>query len=282
MTDSPHIPILVAEIIDLLDIQPDDTVLDGTIGFGGHSGAILKKLKSPTQLTGLDQDPSAIEFCKKKFPKIKLLHQNFSNIPKKKYSKILLDLGMSSFHIDLSGRGFSFQKDEPLDMRMNTNAETTAADILNTYSKGDLGQVFLEFGEIYRPEKLVENIVKRRPLATTEDLKSAIKSSFYFRDNRAVMMRMYAQIFQALRIEVNQELAVLQTFLETVGSHLKKGGRVAILTFHSLEDRLIKNFVRDHKDTFRKINKNVIQATQTEIRANSRAKSAKLRVFEKL
>jgi 16S rRNA (cytosine1402-N4)-methyltransferase len=278
LSNSPHIPIMVTEILDLLDIQPNDTVLDGTIGFGGHAQHILPLLTSGHYI-GIDQDETAISYCKKivTSTKIRLIHDNYSNA--KNYSivatKVLLDLGFSSYQLDSSGRGFSFLKDDPLDMRLSTKTPQTAADILNTTPKNKLSDLFYYYGDLIHNKRLVETIIKHRPVHTTAQLHSIIKKSYVFR-NRSQLMKTCSQVFQALRIKVNDELTHLTQFLESLPQLLAPDARIAILTFHSGEDRLVKQFVNQHPQ-LKKINKKVIVARQDEIKNNSRAKPAKLR-----
>lgn len=269
--NSPHIPVLLNETIDILDIRKTDIVLDGTIGFGGHSSQILAKLSSG-KLIGLDQDPNAIAFCKKSYKNIVLENINFADFAKvlakhkiKKLDKVLLDLGMSSYQLDSDDRGFSFQGSQPLDMRMNVNNELTGAKILNSYSAEQLIELFKTYGELYRPEKFVSKILEQRPYQTTDELVQTIKKGFFFRNKRHVFMRTCSQVFQALRIEVNQELIVLNKFLDTILDYLNPEARIAIITFHSLEDRIIKNFGKANKFKLKKLTTKVIKPTQTEI-----------------
>ena len=280
---TPHIPIMVNEIIDILDIQPHDVVLDGTIGFGGHATQILPLLIQGHYI-GIDQDEDAITYCKTLFSNqnVTLIQDNYANAkehlkanPKLTPTKILLDLGFSSYQLDSSGRGFSFLKDEPLDMRLSTQTETTAAEVLNTYAKTDLSDLFYHHGDLIHNKKLVENIVRHRPVHTTDQLQTLIKKSYVFR-NRSQLMKTCSQVFQALRIVVNNEMTHLTQFLESLPQLLKPDARIAILTFHSGEDRLVKQFVNQHPQ-LKKINNKVIVANQDEIKKNSRAKPAKLR-----
>jgi len=290
--NSPHIPIMVKQIEDFLDIQPNDIILDGTIGFGGHASQLLTHLSDKGLLIGLDQDQEAVNYCKNKFkntPNVIIEHENFANFQKnlknKKINKVLIDLGMSSFHLDLSNRGFTFQGSEPLDMRMNDKNELTAEKILNTYSEDNLIEIFKSYGELYKPEKFSSKILesrKKTPYKTTDQLVQTIKKGFYFRNKRSVYMRTCAQVFQALRIEVNQELAALENFLSNILDYLAPNGKIAILSFHSLEDRQVKQFGKKNKFNFQKQSTKVIKPTQTEIKSNPRSKSAKLRLFNLL
>ncbi len=198
-----------------------------------------------------------------------------------KIDKVLVDLGVSSWQIDQPERGFSFQKDGPLDMRMNASEGQTASDILQHYETEALLAMFKTGGELRRPEKLVQRLIEKRksePISTTLQLVEHIKKSFYFRNQRTLFMKTCAQVFQALRMEVNQELQNLGIFLEALESHLNPSGRVAIITFHSLEDRLVKQFFKSNSH-FQPINKKVISPTYAQTQHNPRSRSAKLRVY---
>lgn len=298
---TPHIPVLLHEVLQNLQLTEIDIVLDGTLGFGGHSFEILKKIPQGI-LIGIDQDPQAIRFCQDRFgrtlnPPLPSLPQptvyfehirfdQFESVLEKnhisKLSKVLLDLGMSSYQLDSSDRGFSFQKQEPLDMRMNPNSSMTAATILNAYSPDELTKVFRLYGEIYKPDRFIEQILQFRavkPFMNNPDLVFCIKKGFYFRNKRSLFMRTCAQVFQALRIEVNSELTALKSFLEHILPWMADDGRIAIISFHSLEDRMIKEFGKKHDDILKPVQKKVIHPSQNEIRRNSRARSAKLRVY---
>lgn len=282
---------MLQEILELLEIQPTDTLLDGTLGFGGHSAAFLDALNSPQQLYAIDQDPEAIAFSSERLGDgVSISRCNFSEFdtafsPQPVFNKVLLDLGFSSYQLDSSNRGFSHQGEEPLDMRMNPDADTSAADILNTYSEQELSDMFFNWGELRQNKVLSRNIIQTRkasPFSTTDQLMEMIKKSYSFNNNRSKFMKTAAQVFQALRMEVNSEFEHITTFIDKLAAHTAPNARIAILTFHSGEDRLVKHTFRDLKDTFKKINKHVITATQDEIKQNSRSKPAKLRVYEKI
>lgn len=289
--NAPHVPVLVEPILVQLDIQPNDVVLDGTLGFGGHAREILAKLGPEGRYIGVDQDPDALAYCKEAFKeesRLSFLHSNFAQVDQKlgsiQLDKVLLDLGMSSFHLDSSGRGFSFQKDEPLDMRMNPTLGKTARDVLMTYDAQALSDLFFHYGDLHHNKRLVEAVISARKaskqaLRTTVDLVGLIRASY--NGSRPMMMKISSQVFQALRIEVNQEFNVLEKALSALVALLKPEGRMAVITFHSGEDRLVKQFVKRHLDILEPLTKHVIQATQDEIRQNSRSKPAKLRVFKK-
>jgi 16S rRNA (cytosine1402-N4)-methyltransferase len=286
-----HKPILLEESVIALDLKDTDTVIDGTMGYGGHSEAILEHIPNG-HLIGIDQDLNAIAHCTARFKDHKIVsifHNNFSeisavlekqNIPT--VNKIMVDLGMSSFHLDNSERGFTFLKEEPLDMRMNQTQQLTAQEILNTYAAEKLEEIFIQYGEIRNPDKLIETIIHNRKMApyeTTKNLVDTIKKSFFFRNKRTIYMRTCAQVFQALRIEVNDEFGTLETLLNSVIKHLAPNGRAAFITFHSLEDRMVKKFFVARKDEYTLVSNKVLKPSKEERTKNSRSRSAKLRVY---
>ena len=291
---SPHIPVLLDEVITHLDIQANDIVLEGTCGFGGHSEKILETLSPKGLYIGIDQDLDALTYCQEKFKAHKnatFFHQNFSNFDtlftKEKlppFTKCLLDLGVSSHQLDQADRGFSHRYSAQLDMRMNQKSTLTAASILNTYSEKALSDMFFQYGELRHNKKLVDAICHTRkttPITTTDDLKTLIKKSYYFRNSRSIYMRTCSQVFQALRIECNQELEHLNTLLQKLEQHSQKNSLTAIITFHSLEDKCIKTFVKESK-TLELTQKSVIKPSKQERTKNPRSRSAKCRVIRSL
>ena len=289
-----HIPVLLTEVLEGLDIQAHDRLVEGTMGYGNHALELIKKLGPKGIYIGIDQDKEAITHCQTllKGENISLHHDNYKNIPeileKEKHTritKLFLDLGFSSPQLDTSERGLSFQSEGPLDMRLNQESTLTAKDILNTYAEKELSDIFFHYGELRHNKKLCENILQTRrktPLETTSDLVALIKKSYFFHNKRQLMIKTFSQVFQALRIEVNDEFTILKQTLEDSLSYLEENGRAAIITFHSGEDRIVKQFIKQNKQAIQPINKKVIQPTQKEIRENPRAKSAKLRVFQRL
>jgi len=299
-----HIPVLCKEVIDNLDIKPNGTYIDCTAGFGGHSGEILKRLKNG-KLICIDQDINAIKYLNKLFKgkvNVQIIQNNFNNlseIVKEQVDGILFDLGVSSLMFDDAKRGFSYKLDGPLDMRMNQDSQLTAKQIINTYTRVQLIDLFQKYGEDANISKVVSNIVKYReikPIETTLELANIIGDSIKGSKIRKHPAKTY---FQALRIEVNKELEVLQNALTQASKLLKKKGRIAIITFHSLEDRIVKNYfkqlseVRDEygKDCpivkltnpdFKLITKKPIIPTDEEIMQNIRSHSAKLRIIERI
>jgi 16S rRNA (cytosine1402-N4)-methyltransferase len=281
-----HCPVLLDLLKLSFNLSKLSIVFDGTLGFGGHAEAILRSYPE-AKYVGFDRDIHALKIAKKRCEKhvnFSVIQESFSNIIEYiKVNKcvpthILLDLGVSSFQIDQSKRGFSFQQDEPLDMRMDIQEELTANIVLNTYSKEALIQIFQEEGDIRSPNRLVDVIIENRkkaPLETTEDLKACIKKSFKF-SSRQRYISMMTRVFQAIRITVNNEMGELKSVLN--GLLEFKGITVAVITFQPNEDRFVKKFVKEHK--LERITKKPLMHTYQECKANPRAKSAKLRIFK--
>ena len=300
MTLTYHIPVLAAESIDGLNLLAGADVVDATFGGGGHSSLILDKI-TEGRLFAFDQDKDAAQnaindkrlyFIRHNFRYIK----NFLNYYGiEQVDAIFADLGVSSHDFDVPDRGFSFRFEGNLDMRMNQNAKTDAAKIINEYSEERLEQVFRMFGEIKNSRQLTAVICKKRnelSIKTTTQLKEIVSEC----TPRAIENKYLAQVFQALRIEVNEEMDALQEFLEVSLKLLKPGGRLVVITYHSLEDRLCKNFMKTgnfegkvQKDffgnvtsPFKMVNKKVITPGVDELKTNSRSRSAKLRIAEKI
>ena len=294
-----HTSVLLHECIEGLAIKPEGVYVDVTFGGGGHSAAILQKLGKKGKLFAFDQDADALNNAPAD-ERFTLIHANFRNL--KRFLRvhnvhgvdgILADLGVSSWQFDTAERGFSYRFDGPLDMRMNRLTEKTAATVLNTYAVDDLQKMFGEYGEVRNAKTLANAIVDARssqPFETIADLKSIAEQ------NRMGEAHKYlAQVFQAIRIEVNDELGALKDFLQQSVEVLNPGGRLVVLTFHSLEDRLVKNLIKNGnfedepaKDFFghfkldlKAVNKKPVTATSEELKQNSRSRSAKLRVAEK-
>jgi len=291
-----HKPVMLKECMEALEIKPSGKYVDVTFGGGGHSRAILDQLNSEGRLYAFDQDKDAV---KNKFNDERLIFvpHNFRHLRRflKVYDAhsidgILADLGISSHQIDTPERGFSIRYEAILDMRMDASLEKTAADILNSYSSDQLQNIFSSYGELRNSKTLAELIVKERLVAaftTTTDFISRIDSCI-----RGHRPRYLAQVFQALRMEVNQEMNSLEELMKQSSEVLSKGGRMVVLTYHSLEDRMVKNFFKagnssgeEVKDLFGHsekiftlVNKKPITATEEEIKENPRARSAKLRI----
>lgn len=300
MEQTYHIPVLLMESMTGLDIQPGGTYVDVTFGGGGHSKEILSRLGAEGSLYGFDQDKDA----QQNIPsdnRFQFVWSNFRYITNfMRYHNvqgvdgILADLGVSSHHFDEAERGFSFRFDGQLDMRMNQSAPLTAQQVLNTYSEEALADVFYYYGELSAARKIAKAIVKERvqtPFTTIFQFVNFIQP-FLGRDSK----KQLAPVFQALRIEVNQEMEALKEMLQGALQVLKPGGRLVVITYHSLEDRLVKNFFKtgnfegkQDKDFFGKvhtpfklINRQVIIPSAQEIESNPRARSAKLRIAEKI
>ncbi|MDB5284446.1 MAG: Ribosomal small subunit methyltransferase [Bacteroidota bacterium] len=295
-----HKPVLLHECINGLAIKTDGVYVDATFGGGGHSAAILQQLGKEGRLIAFDQDEDAIKNAPDD-ERLTMVHSNFKEL--KRFLRlhdampvdgILADLGVSSWQFDTAERGFSFRFDGPLDMRMNRFAEKTAADVLNETNAEDLQKMFSLYGEVRNSKTLANAIVdarNTRKFETIADLKAIATANRMGEEHKYL-----AQVFQAIRIEVNDELGALKEILLQSAEVLKPGGRLVVLTFHSLEDRLVKNFIKNGsfddepvKDLFgnfelqfKAINKKPITATDAEQRENSRSRSAKLRVAERI
>ncbi|WP_347838653.1 16S rRNA (cytosine(1402)-N(4))-methyltransferase RsmH [uncultured Draconibacterium sp.] len=301
MSDIYHIPVLAKESIEGMNLHANASVVDATFGGGGHSSLILESLGSGGRLFAFDQDEDAagnalkddrLFFIRHNFRYVKnFLHYYGVN----QVDSIFADLGVSSHEFDEADRGFSFRFDAALDMRMNRDADIDAAKVVNSYDEERLLQVFKMFGEIKNARKLTATLIKARsvaPIKTTTRLKEIASACA----PKAIENKYLAQVFQALRIEVNAEMEALREFLLASLDLLKPGGRLVILTYHSLEDRLCKNFMRSgnlegkiEKDfygnvqsPFRLINRKVIVPSAEEQKQNSRSRSAKLRIAEKI
>ena len=295
-----HIPVLLNNCIDGLKIDPTGVYLDVTFGGGGHSIEILKKLDKNGKLLALDQDPEAANNAPFD-DRFELIEGNFEFVKNylrergiKKVDGVLADLGVSSHQFNKAERGFSIRYDTPLDMRMSKQGELTARKIANRYSEDELKLMLRNFGELRNAPTVARKIVQARdekPISTVFELKEAVRKSA----PRGKENQFFARVFQAFRIEVNQELTVLENFLERMPDVLKPGGRLVVMSYHSLEDRMVKNFIRSgningimEKDfygniirPFKPITTKAIKPDEEEIKINSRARSARLRIAEK-
>lgn len=302
MGSTYHKPVMLTECIDALNINPEGIYVDVTFGGGGHSLAILENIKGG-RLISFDQDEDAkrqaeqitsrsFTFCQANFMYMKK-YLKLNGVTQ--VNGILADLGISSHQIDSPERGFSTRFDGPLDMRMDQSANTTAADILNTYSEADLHKLLGMYGEIKNARTAAKMIVQQRvskPFSRTEDLKLALQSIA----PKGKEFKYFAQVFQALRIEVNTEMKALEDFLHQCGEVMAGGGRLVVMSYHSLEDRMVKNFINKGKvfgevekdfygneiKRFEAVNRKPIEASEEEIKENNRARSAKLRIAEKV
>ncbi|MDR2692338.1 MAG: 16S rRNA (cytosine(1402)-N(4))-methyltransferase RsmH [Dysgonamonadaceae bacterium] len=296
-----HIPVLLNETVDGLNIRQDGIYVDATFGGGGHSREILKRLNGTGRLYGFDRDEDAEKntLTDKSFTFVRSDFRYLSNFMDwnrvEKIDGLLADLGVSWRHFDDETRGFSFRFDGDLDMRMNRQAEKTAADVLNTYPEKTLADILYRYGELKNSRPIAEAIVRTREIRKIRTVRdfSDILNPFFSREKEKKQM---AQAFQALRIEVNEELDALKEMLLQAAGLLKPGGRLAVIAYHSLEDRLVKNFFKTgnfegvvKKDFYgniltplRPVNNKVIVPGREEIERNPRSRSAKLRIAEKI
>ncbi|MFA6619074.1 MAG: 16S rRNA (cytosine(1402)-N(4))-methyltransferase RsmH [Candidatus Neomarinimicrobiota bacterium] len=299
-----HTTVLLNEAVEQLITRPDGVYIDATCGLGGHSEEIAKHLHKNAKLIAFDLDPLALEFAKKRldfFNNVHFIQNNFAKIKMELISRniesfdgILYDLGVSSLEIDSAERGFSFMQDGPLDMRMG-QTDLSAADVINTYSQDELTRIFREYGEERFSGRIARVIVETRPYYRTLPLVNCIKTVVHGK----YVTKTLARIFQALRIEVNQELESIKKSISDAIDMLNPGGRIVVISFHSLEDRIVKNLfheasidcvcppeipvcVCNHKAVAKKITRKPIIPSEDEIKNNSRSRSAKCRVLEKL
>ncbi|HWJ28467.1 MAG TPA: 16S rRNA (cytosine(1402)-N(4))-methyltransferase RsmH [Flavisolibacter sp.] len=296
-----HIPVMLAEVIRELDIKPDGVYVDCTFGGGGHSRAILEKLGPVGKLIAFDQDEDA----RRNLPeddRVIFVPHNFRYLHRflrlngiAEVDGVLADLGVSSHQFDEGERGFSTRFDAKLDMRMDQRQSKTAADVINDYSEQQLHKLFEQYGEVTNAKTLAKTIVdvrRVRPIQTIDGFKTAVSSIVKGNPNKY-----FAQVFQSLRIEVNDEMGALKEMLEQLPQVLRRGGRVAIITFHSIEDRIVKVFFRnntfeekeenpfettEYPVLLKPVHKKPVVASDEEVKRNSRSRSAKLRVAEKI
>ena len=316
-----HIPVMLAESISALVTNPDGTYADATFGGGGHTAELLSRLNDGGKVIAFDRDYEAIANAPED-PRLTLVHNNFRFIENYAeqlrreadaavfasaenyadatantaapavFDGILADLGVSSHQFDTAERGFSFRFEEaPLDMRMNQEAKLTAEEVVNTYNEAELEHILRLYGEVDGARNAARLIVQARPLATTGDLDRALERIL----PKGAEHKVLAKVYQALRIEVNQEMRSLEKFLEGAARSLKEGGRLVVITYHSLEDRMVKNFIKtgnvdgiQEKDVYGRcqapleaVNRKPILPSEEEISGNTRARSAKLRIAER-
>ena len=306
-----HISVLLNECLEGLNIKENGIYVDGTLGGAGHSSEILKRLSNEGRLIGIDQDTDALKAAKerlKNYSNVTFVHSNFSSIENvlnnlniDGVDGILMDLGVSSYQLDEGERGFSYMKDAPLDMRMNRDNDFSAYNVINEYSEEDLYRIIRDYGEEKFAKRIASFIVENRQeknIETTLELVEIIKNAIPAKARREGP-HPAKRTFQAIRIEVNSELSILNKTIEDGVEKLNKGGRMAIITFHSLEDRIVKNKFRDlavscrcpkefpvcvcgEKAKVKVISRKAIEPTKEEVDINPRSRSAKLRVIEKL
>jgi len=290
-----HVPVLLKEAIDFLNVRRGGTYIDATVGLGGHSYEIAKRLGAPGHLIGLDKDPAALEKAGfrlqasgiQDWPTVTLLHRSFAEIADGQrpatIDGILADIGVSSLQLDDAARGFSFQADGPLDMRMDPQNEQTAEQVVNHLDERELADVIYEFGEERRSRRIARAIVRSRPIRSTKQLADVVSAAA--RSMKHERIHPATRTFQALRIFVNRELDDLKALLSAAPRILKPGGRVVVISFHSLEDRIVKDAFREGnmKDKYyRVLTKKPVTASEEESDRNPRARSAKLRAAEKV
>lgn len=304
----PHTSVLLNEVVEGFRSVSIKVFVDGTLGIGGHAQAILESHPEIELFLGIDQDPLALEMAQKRLQhwgsKVQFHQDNFSHfdryLNKLKPNGILVDLGVSSMQLDLPERGFSFSKEGPLDMRMDPNGILTAAEIVNTWPESDIGKIIRDFGEEKKWRAATRAIVEARcqqPIMTTTELANILRSVLPYNPKKGI--NPLTLVFQALRISVNKELEVLEYFMSKALDHLAPTGRMGVISFHSLEDRIVKNAMRfaaddkwdthgiggmflDKEPTVKVLTRKPIIPTEEEVTANPRSRSAKLRIVEKL
>jgi 16S rRNA (cytosine1402-N4)-methyltransferase len=303
-----HVPVLLKEAIDFLAVKPGGTYLDATVGLGGHSLEIAKRLGAAGHLIGFDKDPAALEVARKRlvpvagrsslavsepngdvstdWPAITLLHRSFAELANDQRTAtidgLIADLGVSSLQLGDPARGFSFQAEGPLDMRMNPMSGETAEQVVNHIDERELADVIYEFGEERRSRRIARAIVRSRPIRTTTQLVEVVSAAA--RSMKYERIHPATRTFQALRIFVNRELDDLKVLMEAAPRVLKPAGRLVVISFHSLEDRIVKDAMRaGAKDmNFRLLTKKPVTASEDEIERNPRSRSAKMRAAERV
>ncbi len=306
MTLPIHTPVLLSETLEALQVQPGKHYIDCTLGSGGHAQAILEMIQPEGQLLGVDADHEAVEMARTRLTKYTeltiIVNDNFANLEHicrennfLPVQGILLDLGISSMQLDISKRGFSFQREGPLDMRLNSTQKLTAADIVNTFPEDKLGQLIRTYGEEHYSQRIARHIVKNRPISNTLQLALTIAKTIGSRRGR---IHPATKTFLSLRIAVNRELENLATALKQTINCLDHGGRLVVISYHSLEDRLVKQFMMretkgclcppsapvcqcDHTPRLKIISRKVVIPSLNETKSNPRSRSAKLRVAER-
>lgn len=300
-----HVPVLLKEAIDFLAVRRGGTYIDATVGLGGHSLEIAKRLGAPGHLIGFDKDPKALEIAESvvrrpssvareeagDWPKIELIHGSFADLAHDARPEthdgidgILADLGVSSLQFSDATRGFSFQAEGPLDMRMNPTSEPTAEQVVNRFDERELADLIYEFGEERRSRRIARAIVRSRPIRTTAQLAAVVSAAARPMNSAERKIHPATRTFQALRIFVNRELDDLRRLLEAAPQLLKPGGRLVVISFHSLEDRIVKDAMREgaRRGQYKLLTKKPVTPSEEEIASNPRSRSAKLRGAEKL
>ena len=297
MTDRPqHVPVLLEEVLDFLNVRPGGVIADATLGLGCHSAAIARRLGPTGRLICFDRDPQAMELAKARLddvraelgdemPEVRFEPRAFSEaaavIEPESLDGLLADFGVSSLQLDEAHRGFSFRSEGPLDMRMDTRSGMTAEQVVNQLGENELADLIYEFGEERRSRRIARAIVRARPISTTAQLADVVSAAA--RPMKGDKIHPATRTFQALRIRVNDELGEIRTLLESAPSLLRPGGRMVLISFHSLEDRLVKDAFREggRQGFYDVLTKKPVTATAEEQRRNPRSRSAKLRAVEK-
>ena len=292
-----HVPVLLEESLEYLNVRPGGVVVDATLGLGGHSAAIARKLGGAGKLICFDRDPEAMakaqarlatlaEELGTEMPEVRYVPRAFSEMAEEiepgTLDGLLADFGVSSLQLDEAHRGFSFRTDGPLDMRMDSRSELTAQQVVNQADEEDLANLIYEFGEERRSRRIARAIVRARPITTTAELARIVSAEAP--PIKGEKIHPATRTFQALRIRVNDELGEIQSLLKSAGSLLKPGGRLVLISFHSLEDRLVKDAFKDaaRASVFEVLTKKPVVAKEQESLRNPRSRSAKLRAAEKI
>jgi len=291
-----HVPVLLQEAIEFLAVKSAGVYIDATVGLGGHSSEIVRRLGRTGRLIGLDKDAAALAIARARLsaedrpdsPELTLLHRSFAELRRGlgalKVDGLLADIGVSSLQLNQAERGFSFQADGPLDMRMNTESGRTAEQVVNQIDEVTLANLIYEFGEERRSRRIARAIVRSRPIRTTVELADVVSAAARPMNQAERRIHPATKTFQALRIFVNRELEDLRELLNEAPAVLKPGGRLVVISFHSLEDRIVKDALREgvKQGQYRLLVKKPLTAGAQEIERNPRSRSAKLRVAERL
>ncbi len=297
MNKPRHVPVLLEEVLEYLNVRPGGVICDATLGLAGHSSEIAKRLGGKGKLIGFDRDPEAMEAAKARLEEVraelggempevvfiaKAFSEAASEIAPGSLDGLLADFGVSSLQLDEAHRGFSFRSDGPLDMRMNTREGETAEQVVNQEDENELADLIYEFGEERRSRRIARAIVRARPITTTAELARIVSAAAP--SMKGDKIHPATRTFQALRIRVNNELGEIQSLLKSAGSLLKPEGRLVLISFHSLEDRLVKDALREagRAKTFEILTKKPVVADEQEQMRNPRSRSAKMRAAEKI
>jgi len=297
MNNPRHVPVLLEEVLEYLNVRPGGVICDATLGLAGHSSEIAKRLGGKGKLIGFDRDPEAMELAKarlgevkaelgERMPEVVYIAKAFSEAANEigpgSLDGLLADFGVSSLQLDEAHRGFSFRSDGPLDMRQDTRSGETAEQVVNQEDENELADLIYEFGEERRSRRIARAIVRARPIRSTAELAQIISAAAP--SMKGDKIHPATRTFQALRIRVNNELGEIQSLLESAGSLLKPGGRLVLISFHSLEDRLVKDAFREAGRTkeFEVLTKKPVVASEQEQLRNPRSRSAKMRAAEKV